>query len=171
MNGSRRVEFARVRLRPLENPERSIVSSPLPNRLLQPRDRLDVVIEDVRPGRHHRPQRRLIPVEVGDQDLDAHRRASGAQPCDRLSEDARSPIGQVVAGHTRDDDVIEAETADRLRHAARLVEVVDGRLSGLYGAEPAGAGAGVAEDHDRGRSLVPALAHVRALSFRANGMQ
>ena len=84
-------ELARVLLRPLENPERSVVSSPLPDRLLQPRDRLDVVVQDVRPGRHHRPERLRLAVEVGDQDLDAHARARVPQPPDRLGEDARPP--------------------------------------------------------------------------------
>ena len=167
----RPAEFARVRLRPLENAERSVVSSSLPDRLLQPRDRLDVVVEDVRPCRHHRPERRLLSVEVGDQDLDAHAGARVAQAPDRVGEDARAAVGQIVAGHACDHDVIEAQAADGLGHAARLVQVVDGGPVRLDRAEPAGAGAGVAEDHDRGRSLVPALAHVRALSLRANGVQ
>ena len=48
------------------------VSSALADRLLEPLDGLDVVVEDVRACLHHRPQRRVLAVEVGDEHLDAH---------------------------------------------------------------------------------------------------
>src|SRR3972149_9353310 len=62
--------FGRVGLGPLENAERAIPAGALPDRLLGGPHRLEVVVEDVRPGGHPLAQGRLLAVEVGDQDLD-----------------------------------------------------------------------------------------------------
>ena len=62
-------------------------------------------------------------------------------------------------------------TADGLRDAARLVVVVPVGPAGLDGAEAAGPGAGVAQDHDGGRALLPALADVRAAGLLADGVE
>ena len=167
----RRVQLSGVRLRSKQYAERSVVSSPLPDRLLQPRHRLDVVIQDVRPGRHHRSERRFLAVEIGDQHLHAHARAGDSQPADRLGEDARPAVVQVVASHARDDDVVQVQLLQRLRDPARLIEVVDERLAGLHGAEPAGTGTRVAEDHHGRGPLVPTLAHIRAVRFLADGVE
>ena len=80
-------------------------------------------------------------------------------------------VGQVVAGDARHDDVLEPERRDGLGDAARLVVVEPGRPAGLDRAEAAGPGAGVAEDHDRGGALVPALADVRAVGLLADRVQ
>ena len=90
---------------------------------------------------------------------------------DRLGEDARAAVGQVVAGDAGDDDVLQAERADRLGDASRLVVIEPGRAAGLDRAEPAGPGAGVAEDHDRGGALVPALPDVRAVGLLADRVE
>ena len=83
----------------------------------------------------------------------------------------RAAVGQVVAGDAGDDDVLEAERADRLGDAARLVVVEPGRAAGLDRAEAAGPGAGVAQDHDRGGALVPALPDVRAVGLLADRVE
>src|SRR5215218_3080128 len=70
VNGVRRL--GRVDLGSLQHPQRPIPPGPLPDGLLQALDRLEVVVEDVRRGGHDRSQRRLLRVEVRDQDLDAH---------------------------------------------------------------------------------------------------
>ena len=80
-------------------------------------------------------------------------------------------VGQVVAGDAGHDDVLEAHRADRLGDAARLVVIEPGRPAGLDRAEPAGPGAGVAEDHDRGRALVPALPDVGAVGLLADRVE
>ena len=171
MDGRPPAVLARVRLRPLQDPERSVISGPLANRLLQARDRLDVVVEDVGPGGHDHTQGRFLAVEVGDQDLHAHAGAGVAQPADRLGEDAGTAVVEVVAGDARDDDVLEPKSSNRLGHAPGLVQVVDRRLAGLDGTEPAGPGADISQDHDRGRALVPALPDVRAVRLLADGVE
>jgi hypothetical protein len=57
------------------------------------------------------------------------------------------------------------------RNASRLTEIEAGRPAGCDGAEPAGAGTRVPEDHERRRSRAPAFADVRATGFLADGVQ
>ena len=90
---------------------------------------------------------------------------------DGLGEDPRAAVGQVVARDAGDHDVLEAQRADRLGDPARLVVVEPGGPAGLDRAEPARPGAGVAEDHDRGRALVPALPDVRAAGLLADRVE
>ena len=158
-------------LRPLEHAERPVPAGALADRLLEPADGLEVVVEDVRPGLHHRAQRRLGAVEVGDQDLDAHAGASVAELADRGRERAGAAVGQVVAGDRGDDDVLEAHLRDGLGDPARLVVVEPGGLAGLDRAEAAGPGADVAQDHDRGRALVPAVPDVGAAGLLADRVE
>ena len=116
-------------------------------------------------------QRLVAAVEVGDQHLDAHARALAPQLADRVGEDVRAAVGQVVARDAGDDDVLEAHLLDRLGDAARLVLVVPRRPAGLDGAEAAGPGADVAEDHDRRRALLPALPDVWAVRLLAHRVE
>jgi hypothetical protein len=134
-------------------------------------DRLDVVVEDVRTCLHDRPQRPVGAIEVRDEDLYAHLWALAAKGSYGLGEDVRAAIGQVVAGDAGHDHVLEVHLADGLGDAARLVLVVPGRATGLDGAEAAGARAGVTEDHDRCRALLPALPDVGAAGLLADGVQ
>ena len=46
----------RERLGPGQDAQRAVVAGALADRLLEPLDGLDVVVEDVRPGLHDRPQ-------------------------------------------------------------------------------------------------------------------
>ncbi len=84
---------------------------------------------------------------------------------------AGAAVGQVVAADAGDHDVLEAHDGYRLGHAARLVVVVPVGTAGLDGAEAAGPRAGVAQDHDRGRALLPALADVGAASLLAHRVE
>ena len=45
---------------------------------IEPRHGLDVVVEHLGPGAHHRVERVPVPLEVGDQDLDRDVRPAGA---------------------------------------------------------------------------------------------
>ena len=164
-------DLAGHRLGVVEDAEAALPAGALADRLLEPPDGLEVVVEDVGPGVHHGAQRGVGAVEVGDEDLDAHPGRGLAHPADRLGEDARAAVGQVVAGDAGDHHVLQAEPADRLGDASRLVVVEPGRLAGLDRAEAAGPGAGVAQDHDRGGALVPALPDVRAVGLLADRVE
>src|SRR5271156_6549756 len=67
--------------------------------------------------------------------------------------------------------VAKTHARDRARHPRRLERVVPGRPAGLHVAEAAPPGAGVAEDHERRRAPLPALAHVRAGRLLADRVQ
>ena len=67
-------------LGPAQDVEGAVPAGALADRLLESPDGLEVVVEDVRPGVHHRPQSVVRAVEVGDEDLDAHARRSLAHP-------------------------------------------------------------------------------------------
>ena len=80
-------------------------------------------------------------------------------------------IRLVVAVDGGDDGVGEAHLLNRSGDAHRLQLVEDEGAPGLHGAEAAGAGAGVAEDHEGGGAGLPALAYVRAAGFLADGVK
>ena len=61
----------------------------------------------------------LVPLEIGNEHLD---RAAGhalVDLPDRLGEDVRAEVGQVVAIDRRDHRVLELHLGDRLRRRAR----------------------------------------------------
>jgi hypothetical protein len=67
------------------------------------RDGFDIVIEDIRPFGHHGAECFLVAFEIGNQHF---HRASRNQPtdmADRLCEDRRSSVRQLVAVHRGDD--------------------------------------------------------------------
>ena len=168
---SRPVRLAAERLGPRQDVQRTAVPGALADRLLEPLDRLEVVVEDVGARRHDRPERLIGAVEVGDQDLHAHAGTGLAQGADGVGEDVGAAVGQVVTGDARHDHVLQAQAGERLGHAPRLVLVVPRGPPGLDGAEAAGAGARVAQDHDGGRALLPALADVGAVRLLADRVE
>ena len=65
----------------------------------------------------------------------------------------------------------QAHLGHRIGHAVRLVRIQRVGQSGAHVAEGAGAGAGVAHDHERRVLLLPALADVRAARLLAHRHQ
>jgi hypothetical protein len=91
---------------------------------------------------------------------------------DDLSKDGRAAVLALIAVDTGNDGVIKVHLLHRLLHTARLVPVEAVlRASRLYGAEAAGAGADVAQNHKRGGAAAPAFAHVGAVGALADRMQ
>ncbi len=77
----------------------------------------------------------------------------------------------VVAGDAGDDGVLQAQRGDGFSHTAGLVEV-DGLGTALgHGAKAAAPRAQVAQHHEGGGFVVPALADVGAVGAFADGMQ
>ena len=81
------------------------------------------------------------------------------------------PSFDVVAIDRRDHHVLQAEGPDRVGDPGRLVEIERRRLAVRHRAVAAGARADVAEDHERGGAVMPALADVRAAGFLADRVQ
>src|SRR5579872_6685046 len=95
--------------------------------------------------------------EVGCQNLDGRIRASRAHRSNGLREMFRAAVGEVVTVDGSDDHMLEPELEGGLRDMLRLGRIQRTRHAGLDVAEGAGAGAGVAHDHEGGVLLVPAL--------------
>ena len=77
-------------------------------------------------------------------------------------------VGEIVAIDRGDDDMGEPELGGRLGDMLRLMRIERAGQPGLDVAERAGAGAGVAHDHEGGVLLVPAFADIRAARLLAH---
>jgi len=134
-----------------------------PDRPVQPRHRLDIVVEHVRSGGHGRVDGRWIPLEVRSEDFDGRSRQHISHGPDDIGELPRPAVEQVVPRDRRNDDMSQAEPTGGVGHPLRLVRVNGRRRPvGGYGAESAGAGAAIAEDHERQRPPGKALRGVGA---------
>src|SRR5262249_44950884 len=75
--------------------------------------RPQVVVDDLGVGLQHRFNRGFAGIEVGNEDLDNNARYGGANGFNRAPEVVGASVGQIVAGHGRDHDVLEAHAAGR----------------------------------------------------------
>ncbi len=134
-------------------------------------DGLDVVVEDLGSGGDDEAECGVVALEVRGEDFDA---AGGGLAAD-LFDDRDEGVGGaevvVVAVDGGDDGVGEAELGDGVGDAAGLVEVDGFGLALGDGAEAAAPGAEVAEHHEGGGLLVPALADVGAVGALADGVE
>ena len=138
---------------------------------IEPRDDLDVVVEDVWPGGDHARERHLLALEVRCQHLDLAAGRLAADLADHGDERGRAEIREIVAVDRGDHGVAQAHPRDCPCDSRRLERVVPGRLSRLDVAEAAAARAGVAEDHECRRPALPALADIRAGRLLADRVQ
>jgi hypothetical protein len=110
-------------------------------------------------------------LEIGDENFNA---AAGCLATD-LSNDERKGAGAaevvVVAIDAGDYGVLKAEGGNSLGYAAGLVEIDWLGAAFGDGAESAAAGAQVAEHHEGGGFVVPALADVGAVGAFADGVE
>ncbi len=113
----------------------------------------------------------LAPLKIGHENLDGAVRESLFDLPDRLGEDVRAKVGKVVAIDRGDHGVAEIHFANRVSHARRLADVVGRRPPVGHGAVGAVSRADVAEDHERRRAVLPALADVWAMRFLADRVE
>ena len=151
--------------------ERALVPRSGPDRLVEPRHRFHVVVEDLGILLHHDGERRPVSLEVRDQHLDGGVRTAPPDGADGLREDAGAPVRQVVAVHRSDHRVPEIHELDGIGDPFRFFEIETHRTPRGHRAEPAGPGADVTQDHEGGRALAPALRNVGAASFLAHRVE
>src|SRR5664280_1757434 len=140
-----------------------------------PTPRRSARVDSTSPSRS--PMPRIIPdlvvrpvtFAVGDEYLDDGPGGPVPNGGDGRGERPRSAVGQVVARHAGDHRVGQVHPLHRLGHPLGLTCIEGKGTAGVDLAEPAGAGAPCAVDHERGRSDRPALVDVRTAGFFADG--
>ena len=168
LGGDLRVRF----LGAAQQLERALVDGALAHLAVEPRHRLGIVVEHVGARGEHDLQGVPVAAKIGDQHFDLAGRNAPANLLDGAGEDMRAAVGLVVAVHGSDHGVAQAHARGGFGHAVGLVLIRRaGGLAGGHGAEAAGARADVAEDHEGGGAVLPALAHVGAARALANGVQ
>ena len=80
----------------------------------------------------------------------------------------RAAVGQVVAGDGGEHGVAQAHLLDGLGHPLGLARIGGLGVAGVDQAEPAGPGAALAVDHERGGAVAPALGDVGAARLLAH---
>ena len=113
----------------------------------------------------------VLAQEIGRQHFDRRLRAARADRADHGGEMRGAAVGKIVAIDRGDDHMGQPELGHRLGDVLRLCGIERARQPGLDVAEGAGAGAGVAHDHEGGVLLLPALADIRAAGLLADGVQ
>ena len=139
--------------------------------LVQTAHRLQVVGEHVRLGLDHGGDRLPVALEVGRKHLDLAFRKGIADRSDRRRPDRGPAVREVVPRDAGEDHVVEPHLPDRFGDAARLVLVGGIGLGRLDVAEPASAGALLAEDQEGGLPVLPALVDVRAPGLLAHRVE
>jgi hypothetical protein len=156
---------------PLQKFERAHVLPARTRRSIEPRHRFDVVVQDVGPGLKHDAQRRLLALEVWNQDFDLALRAFGVDRPDRFRKVSRAKVRQVIAINRGHHHVRQRHGVHRVREFAGLVRVQGQRRAVIDVAVRAGPRTRIAHDHECGRAMMPALADIRAVRFFTDGVQ
>ena len=131
----------------------------------------EIVVEHVRPRRHHHLERAVLAQEIGRQHLDGRRRRLSVDGANRRREMRGTSVGKIVAVDRRHHHMGERKLGDGAAHPRGLERIERAWAAGAHVAEGAGPGAGVAEDHHRRVPLAPALADIRAGRLLAHGVE
>ena len=152
----------------LQQPQRRIITRAGPDGRIETRNRLQIMVINVRPRRDDHLDRPLMLVaEVRGQYLDRRVGRRPAQRLDHLDELRRPAIGQIIAIDRGDDDMLQPHLRRRIGQILRLIDIDLARHPRLDVAESAGPRADVAQDHDGRMFLRPAFADIGAGRFLA----
>ncbi len=129
------------------------------------------MVESSRPGVYDGLYGVLVALEVRGQYLDGalgdfffYRPYGGG-------EDGCPPVGQLVTVYRSYDGVPQAHLLRGVGDTVGFVQVQFRWLAGQDGAEAAGSGTDVTQNHERGGPVVPALTDVRAAGLLADGVE
>src|SRR5436190_6263226 len=137
----------------------------------QPTHRLQVVRKDVRRSLGHDGQVLPFPLEIGYQRFHGRCRGPATDRTDGPGPDVAATVLQIITVHAGDDAVLQSHEFHATRHPRRLEGVHGIGSAGGHGTEAATPRAYVPEDHERGRTRAPPLAHVGAVAAMADGVQ
>ena len=110
-------------------------------------------------------------TEVGHQDFNLGAGRQLTDVLDALDEVAAAAVAQVVAVHTGDHDILQAQLGDGFGQVQRLVLVQRVGAAVAHVAERAAAGALVTHDHEGGCALAEAFTDVGATGFLTHRVQ
>ena len=110
-------------------------------------------------------------LEIRNQNFHPAIRHQLANLADGFGENARAAQVVVIAIHAGDDRVLQAKSSDGFGHAARLVPLNGAGLAFGHSAKTAAPGADIAQQHEGGGAMVPALADIGTLRRLANRVQ
>src|SRR5215472_9356218 len=133
---------------PLEHLERTPVDGLWAHALVEPGNRLYVVIVDIGFRVNDYTKGIIYPFEIGSQDLNATLRVQAANPADGSGEDGGAAIFQLVTVHGGDDCVPQSHLLYGLRHAFRLLPVQADGATSLHGAKATTPCTNTTEDHE-----------------------
>ena len=119
------------------------------------------MIQDFGGGIHDDLHGVVVALEIGDEDLDVTAGNALVNRANGHREEFSAAVFAIVTIDAGDDGVFEPHQGDGLSDSARLIHIHFERRAFLDGAEAAAARAHVAENHERGGALIPALADVR----------
>lgn len=138
---------------------------------LEPLNRFDIVVENVRGRFKYGVDLVEVAFEIGGEDFDRSARIPIADGANGGGPDRSSSIGEFVAGDGSDDAMAQVHLGHGIGDASGFAQVEFGRTSRLNRAKVARARANIAENHNRSGSSRPAFAHVWALGALANGVE
>ena len=101
--------------------ERPLVDRSLAHPAIEPRHRLHVVVEHIRPRCHHFPKRRPVAAEIRNQHFDFAVGNALAYLLDCARENRRASVPLVVAVHRRHHRVTQPHPFHCFRHAPGFV--------------------------------------------------
>ncbi len=129
------------------------------------------MVENVRLRPEHDLQRFFQALEIRDEHFDAAIGNQLADLANGFGKDFCAAHVVIVAIHAGHDGMFQAQSGHRFSYAARFVPI--NRLRTAFGdsAEPAAAGADIAQQHERRGLVIPALADVGTLRRFANRVQ
>ena len=129
----------------------------------QPLNRLDVVVENRRPGGEYGGNRPAVAVEIGSQHLDSRPRQPPVQRVDDRGETVRSTVRQIVPGHAGHDHIVQMKSRGGFREPFGLVLLRRSRVRRMVDrAETAVARAAAPHDEKRRRTGTETLPEIRA---------
>ena len=141
------------------------------NLLEQPWHGLHVVVQNFRAGLHDDFQSFQRAFEIRDEHFHRAARQELADAPDHHGKDRRAAIPAVIPVDGGDDGMFQLHGFDRLGHAFRLQPIERIGAAMFNVTETAGARAHISQHKEGGGAGAPALAHIRAHGFFADGVQ
>lgn len=152
--------------------ERALVEGALSDLAVEAGNGFGVVVENVWLDGEDEVEGVPIAAKIRDQNFHLAAGDASANFYYGAGEDVCAAIGLIIAIDAGDHGVTQSHAGRGFGYAGRFVFV--GRANGLArrdSAESAGASADVSQDHEGGRAMFPAFAHVGAASGFTDGME